>query len=243
MVNIYFKKGEEMNLSERFKQERNRLELSQESTANKCNVVLATQFKYEKDKSSPSVDYWQKLTIAGFDIGYILTGKKTPNIEKIIEMLKSQEKPKPVISFGGSALPKAKEADYGIRLKQQRLEKNLSQTAVAEIGNTSKTTQLSYEKGRTSPPNSYWQSLNENGFDLIYIITGVLIQTVSEHLEWREENKVTTGAPPPSYDDLKAQNGMLRKLLQESLKQIEESLEKTRSQKNELKNVLNFLDR
>jgi len=229
-----------MHFGHRLKAERERLGFNQTDFASAAGVVLHTQIKYEKNQSSPSIEYWQNVVTIGVDVGYVIANQTTPHIEEVVAQLKKQQSMKPVsISIGGIKIPN--KIDYGIRLKEQRIDFKLTQPELAEIGGVTRTTQLSYEKSRTSPPVSYWEKLYKKGFDIIYIITGVAhIQTLAEHMEWREKNHVMVKEPEqkddPSYDDLKNQNGMLRKLLQESLKQIQQ-------QANELKSVLDFLDK
>lgn len=59
------------------KEERTRLGLTQALFGAHGGVVKFTQFNYEKDVASPSVDYLYKLEKLGVDIGYLLTGQRT----------------------------------------------------------------------------------------------------------------------------------------------------------------------
>lgn len=62
------------NLSERFKEERIRLGLSQTDIADKTAVSVKTVGRWEKEIALPS-DKLSLLSSAGFDLLYILTGQ------------------------------------------------------------------------------------------------------------------------------------------------------------------------
>ena len=59
------------------KEERTRLGLTQALFGAHGGVVKFTQFNYEKDVASPSVEYLYKLEKLGVDIGYLVTGQRT----------------------------------------------------------------------------------------------------------------------------------------------------------------------
>ena len=65
------------NFGDRLKEERLRLGLTQEGLANKTGVQSITIIQYEKEKSSPSVKFLNKLQEAGMDINYLLTSTRT----------------------------------------------------------------------------------------------------------------------------------------------------------------------
>lgn len=70
-----------MTFGTRLKEERNRLGMSQTVFATHGGVVKFSQIKYEKDESTPSVDYLFKIEAIGVDIGYVLTGdRQNPNL-------------------------------------------------------------------------------------------------------------------------------------------------------------------
>ena len=60
----------------------------------------------------------------------------------------------------------------GSRLKEERGRLQLSQTALAEVGGVSKTTQVFYEADERVPDANYLASLSRRGVDVSYIITG-----------------------------------------------------------------------
>ncbi len=61
---------------ERLRDEREKIKMSQNEFGKKCGVTKLTQFRYEKSKRSPNIEYWQALHDLGIDIVYIITGKK-----------------------------------------------------------------------------------------------------------------------------------------------------------------------
>ena len=59
-------------------EERNRLNLKAKDVAEFVGVAIPTQSNYENGKRSPDAEYLAKLTELGFDINYVLTGKREP---------------------------------------------------------------------------------------------------------------------------------------------------------------------
>ncbi|AHF77588.1 Putative prophage transcriptional regulator [Sodalis praecaptivus] len=62
----------------RLKEERERLKLSQEAFGNIGGVKKLAQHKYEKDERAPDSNYLAALSLAGVDILYVLTGRRSP---------------------------------------------------------------------------------------------------------------------------------------------------------------------
>ncbi|MCX7070790.1 MAG: helix-turn-helix transcriptional regulator [Gammaproteobacteria bacterium] len=60
----------------------------------------------------------------------------------------------------------------GSRLKEERGRLRLSQTALAEVGGVSKTTQVFYESDERVPDANYFAAVSERGMDVSYVITG-----------------------------------------------------------------------
>ena len=57
-------------------EERNRLNLKAKDVAEFVGVAIPTQSNYENGKRSPDAEYLAKLADLGFDINYVLTGKR-----------------------------------------------------------------------------------------------------------------------------------------------------------------------
>ena len=62
--------------------------------------------------------------------------------------------------------------NFAERLKEIRLQKNLTQEAFAVIAGVTKKSQLNYEKGERSPDADYLMRLAEEGLDVKYLLTG-----------------------------------------------------------------------
>lgn len=63
-------------------------------------------------------------------------------------------------------------ADFGARLREERVRKGLNQADFAALGGVSKNSQLSYERG-SSPANvEYLLALGAQGVDVAYLMTG-----------------------------------------------------------------------
>lgn len=60
----------------------------------------------------------------------------------------------------------------GIRLKEERERLGFSQTAFAGVGNTTKKSQIDYEKDLTHPKSIYLSAIAKLGADVLYIVTG-----------------------------------------------------------------------
>jgi transcriptional regulator with XRE-family HTH domain len=60
----------------------------------------------------------------------------------------------------------------GHRLAQERARLGLTQAQVATIASVARRTQVNYENGERAPDASYLESLGENGFDALYVLTG-----------------------------------------------------------------------
>jgi transcriptional regulator with XRE-family HTH domain len=67
---------ENMTISSRLKQERERLELTQVEMAKQTGIARASQQNYESGKRLPNVEYLNMLHKLGVDILYIITGEK-----------------------------------------------------------------------------------------------------------------------------------------------------------------------
>ncbi len=63
--------------SERLREERKRLNLTQGDMAAAGGVKANAQVNYEKGERAPSADYLQKVLAAGIDVTYLLTGQRS----------------------------------------------------------------------------------------------------------------------------------------------------------------------
>ena len=70
-----------MSLGERIKEERARLELTQEAFAVACDTNKRQQIKYEKDEQAPGAAYLAGACRAGVDVPYVLTGIRTGEVD------------------------------------------------------------------------------------------------------------------------------------------------------------------
>lgn len=76
-----------MSIGERLKEERLRLNLSQEAFGELGGVAKVAQFNYEKDKRKPDAEYLKKLFRHGIDIVYVLTGKRDEFSKDELELI------------------------------------------------------------------------------------------------------------------------------------------------------------
>ena len=72
--------------SERLKEERLRLTLSQTDFAKPCGVTKQAQIRYEKGERQPNSDYLQKAHELGVDVSYLLTGIHSDTLKESAEI-------------------------------------------------------------------------------------------------------------------------------------------------------------
>jgi len=65
-----------MDISERLREERKRLALTQEALGEIGGVKLMAQFNYEKGNRMPDAAYLAAIAAAGVDVLYVLTGQR-----------------------------------------------------------------------------------------------------------------------------------------------------------------------
>jgi transcriptional regulator with XRE-family HTH domain len=65
-----------MSVGKRLREEREKLEMSQEAMAKMAGISRVSQSNYERDERSPDNEYWQTLYKIGVDILYVITGKR-----------------------------------------------------------------------------------------------------------------------------------------------------------------------
>jgi transcriptional regulator with XRE-family HTH domain len=76
-------------LNMRLISERERLCMTQNELANRCDVTVTTQSNYETGRRQPTADYLVKAAQAGIDVKYVLTGERCErvfDVEKVAEL-------------------------------------------------------------------------------------------------------------------------------------------------------------
>lgn len=63
-------------------------------------------------------------------------------------------------------------SDIGLRLREAREGKGLSQEAFGALGGVSRNAQFTYETGKRAPDSDYLMSLRSAGVDVVYVLTG-----------------------------------------------------------------------
>jgi transcriptional regulator with XRE-family HTH domain len=69
------------NFSDRLREQREALGMTQAELAEKCGVAARSQRNYESGERSPDAEYMAALAKEGADVLYILTGSRNPAIE------------------------------------------------------------------------------------------------------------------------------------------------------------------
>ena len=68
------------SFSDRLREQRDALGLSQQALADGCSIALRSQQNYEKGLRSPDADYLAALHEQGFDVLYFLTGQRSQRL-------------------------------------------------------------------------------------------------------------------------------------------------------------------
>ncbi|MCK9246678.1 MAG: hypothetical protein M0P11_06965 [Anaerolineaceae bacterium] len=119
------------------------------------------------------------------------------------------------------------------RLWDERQRLNLKQTETASLGGVSLDQQEQYEAGNLPLNDDYLHRLHQNGFDVLYILTGI-----------RPANHTTEvkRSPAPTYADNQRLQHLIRQtslLLSLVVAQLIEAAEQTRLNLKTLDNELN----
>lgn len=72
--------------SERLKEERARLTLSQTDFAKSCGVTKQAQIRYEKGERQPNSEYLERAYQLGVDVSYLLTGIHSDTLKESAEI-------------------------------------------------------------------------------------------------------------------------------------------------------------
>jgi transcriptional regulator with XRE-family HTH domain len=99
----------------------------------------------------------------------------------------------------------------GERLKGERERIGLSQTALGEICQVTKGTQINYEKGERTPDGLYLVAFAAAGGDVMYVLTGQRGAQVAPSLAPDEAALLDNyrNSPPAGRDALKATSAAL----------------------------------
>lgn len=69
-----------LQLNDRLVAERNRLGLTQDEMASKCDTVKRTYCDYESGKSEPRGSFFAAFAKAGGDVNFVITGQHTAGV-------------------------------------------------------------------------------------------------------------------------------------------------------------------
>lgn len=147
-VNRFTKKMDEF--SQRLREERKRLGLSQEAFASLGGVSKNTQSNYETGANLPDVGYLNTIRGFGVDSGYVLTGIRT---------------------FDPSAIEHAQPAaTLAARLVQERKRLELTVGQLAAKSGVDRLALLKFEEGEFAPDAKALQQLHAVGVDVGYVL-------------------------------------------------------------------------
>jgi transcriptional regulator with XRE-family HTH domain len=72
-----------MPLGDRLREERNRLDMTQEAFADACGINKRGQVRYEGDVQVPGGGYLAAAAELGIDVNYVLTGRRLNELEPV----------------------------------------------------------------------------------------------------------------------------------------------------------------
>ncbi|KAF1719790.1 helix-turn-helix domain-containing protein [Pseudoxanthomonas wuyuanensis] len=131
-----------MDFGRRLKEERERLGYTQEALATVCNVSKRAQLKYESGEQCPGGGYLAGASLAGIDIVYVLTGRRTgqhdPDETRLLAKYRSaSSEVKKVVMAALAAAPATPQAAYTITASDiaQVVQGNVDQSgATIQVG-------------------------------------------------------------------------------------------------------------
>lgn len=151
-----------VQLGDRLRDERWRLQLGQPEFAAKAGVSKTSQFYYEKGERSPDADYLQKAHAAGIDTHYVITGERArqPDDEFVVIPLHNV-----AASAGAGATNGDDEAQvHGLCFRRSWLQKRRLQashlrvievTGDSMLGKLSDGDQVLIDMMQTTPKSGY----------------------------------------------------------------------------------------
>lgn len=77
------KRGKKLDIGQRLKNERLRLELSQAELAAELGTNKKSQTNYELGHNQPSASYLAAAARLGIDVAYVLTGERAPTVSTV----------------------------------------------------------------------------------------------------------------------------------------------------------------
>jgi transcriptional regulator with XRE-family HTH domain len=87
-------------------------------------------------------------------------------------------------------------AGVSARLKEARRKLGLSQADMADLGQVSRSTQLSYETGQTAPTTDYLQVIQDGGADIPLVLYG---QAAADHVR---QSKINWASIQQAHEDV-----------------------------------------
>ena len=190
-------------ISNRLKQERDRLGLSQQKMADIAGVSRQTQIRYENGERSPDGNYFEAIAKVGADIQFIMTGAKPAEID-------------------GGATPNAAPGLY-FEDVMDRLKAAAGAASYSDLAGMLKLSSSAYAnlKKRNSIPFerviSLCYSLNVNTNWLLYGFGDMRVIADGEHVDMKPVNYPHPSAPsaamtlekPAPYADNPSENRRL----------------------------------
>lgn len=154
------------DFSDRLKEERTRLGLSQAELGEACGVQKLAQFNYEKGERMPDAAYLMKAAALGLDTCYLITGER----KATIEVMSSTNPEIPLLN---------NESSVGFRIKEERLRLGFNQPDFAAIVGVSKRTVIDWEKDVSSPTAAQLSVFVKFGVNALYVLTGQMLMLAS----------------------------------------------------------------
>lgn len=134
------------------------------------------------------------------------------------------------------------ETNFHTRLRRERKRLKIKQGDLAKIGGVSRVTQIHYEKGQSSPGDSYWYAVAKAGIDVQYVLTGIYsLNTKEIHAQEINENSIKEAPADYSADDPETTRLKLLGMMEVMLNNLEQQAEELETRRRYLKKSIDLL--
>lgn len=186
-----------MELPERLAEERKRLRLTQAALGALGGVTKKTQLGYEKGLSSPTADYLQRISSAGVDVAFVLTGRPSQAVEAPIGNPSDDTAFEEVARQpqGGRGF------DVSQRLREERIRCGCGQEEFGVwLGGVSAKTVGNWERNVGAPDARQLAQASEHGVDVTYVLSGRHLPAAeAPAASYKVNPKATSAAPTKDF--------------------------------------------
>ncbi|OYU42814.1 MAG: hypothetical protein CFE44_21865 [Burkholderiales bacterium PBB4] len=173
----------------RLREARSRLGLAQDEFSKLVGVSRVTQMSYENGTTHPSTNYLSRAQAVGLNVAYLLfdlDDEASTNLAASCADPSKKVGPEDEASNSASFTEpvEIKKEGLNARLKDERVKMGYTQSALAAIGQRTRTAQVRYESGETCPDVEYLANLQSSGVDIRYVLNGRHKEELADGVNW-----------------------------------------------------------